>query len=285
LAPPRLLLVSDSQRARLPLLDLAAAAVAGGVDAIYLRDVQERGDDLGRLVARLRARVGDGVAVMVNGGPETARLAGAGLHLRDGELSPREARAHLGPGLPIGQSVHAAAGAAKATGADYVLAGHVFPSLSKPGRKPLGVAGLATITAAAPCPVLAIGGIVADRVAAVVRAGAAGIAVIGAIAAADDPETAAAELRHVLDQALAAKERSTMQPQQETEVAVRIVVNGKERTIPSGATIHDLLASNRLTDAMAIVERNGEIVPRPQYAAITLQTGDSLEIVHAVGGG
>jgi thiamine-phosphate diphosphorylase len=200
------MLVSDRQRATLPLLDLATAAVAGGVDAIYLRDAAEKGDDLVRLVASLRARIGDEVAILVNGGPLTAQAAGAGLHLRDGEMPPREARTRLGPGALIGQSVHTVRGAAAAEGADYVLAGHVFPSLSKPGREPLGCEGLAAIAAVAPCPVLAIGGIVADRIAAVVRDGAAGIAVIGAIAAANDPEAAAAALRHALDRELAAQE-------------------------------------------------------------------------------
>ena len=38
-------------------------------------------------------------------------------------------------------------------------------------------------------------------------------------------------------------------------------------------------------DAMAIVERNGEIVPRGDYGKTPLQAGDHLEVVHAVGGG
>jgi sulfur carrier protein len=73
--------------------------------------------------------------------------------------------------------------------------------------------------------------------------------------------------------------------QQETGVAVRVVVNGKDRTFPDGTTIHDLLAGNGLTDAMAIVERNGEIVPRAEYGGTALHAGDNLEVVHAVGGG
>ena len=67
--------------------------------------------------------------------------------------------------------------------------------------------------------------------------------------------------------------------------AVEIVVNGKPISVAAGATVHDFLASKRMTDAMAIVERNGEIVPRGEYGETPLQTGDRLEVVHAVGGG
>ena len=69
------------------------------------------------------------------------------------------------------------------------------------------------------------------------------------------------------------------------DTTIEVVVNGKSATLPTGATIHDFLASKKMTDAMAIVERNGEIVPRGEYGATTLSAGDRLEVVHAVGGG
>ena len=50
-------------------------------------------------------------------------------------------------------------------------------------------------------------------------------------------------------------------------------------------TVHDFLADTRMTDAMAIVERDGEIVTRGEYGSIPLQSGDHLEVVHAVGSG
>ena len=76
-----------------------------------------------------------------------------------------------------------------------------------------------------------------------------------------------------------------MQDATATAATIEIVVNGKSVTVPVGATVHAFLAGKRMTDAMAIVERNGEIVPRGEYAATTLQPGDNLEVVHAVGGG
>ena len=69
------------------------------------------------------------------------------------------------------------------------------------------------------------------------------------------------------------------------ETAISVTVNGKPRELPSGCTVHELLASRKLSDGMAIVERNGIILPRDSYASTILATGDQLEVVHAVGGG
>ena len=140
-------------------------AAAGGVDAIYLRDAGGSIDDLALTARTLRAQIGDEVALLVNGGPQAALATGSGLHLRERDMTPAAARAVLGPAVLIGRSVHTPEGAAAATGADYVLAGHVYPSPSKPGLPPLGPSGLARIVAVAPCPVIAIGGITPDRVA------------------------------------------------------------------------------------------------------------------------
>ena len=282
---PRLMLVTDGRRARLPMLELIAAAVVGGVDAIYLRDISLPLGELIALVVDVRERIGDEIAIVVNGGPEMARAAKAGLHLRERDIDIVAARTQLPPETLIGRSVHSVESAQRSTGADYVLAGHVYPSASKPGLPPLGLAGFAAIAAAAPCPVLAIGGMTAERVAEVVRAGASGVAVIGAIAEADDPQAAAAALRSTLDAALQEEKELRVQDTTATAAMIEFVVNGKSVTAPSGATVHDFLASKRMTDAMAIVERNGEIVPRGDYAATTLQPGDNLEVVHAVGGG
>jgi thiamine biosynthesis protein ThiS len=190
--------------------------------------------------------------------------------------------------VAIGRSVHTPEGAAAATGADYVLAGHVYPSPSKPGLPPLGPAGLSQIVAVAPCPVIAIGGITSDRVAEVMQAGARGVAVIGAIVEAGDPRAAARALRVAVDHAREHYQEASMSSEisvgSDTS-AVDIVVNGRPVSVVAGATVHDFLADKRMTDAMAIVERNGEIVPRGEYGNTPLRAGDHLEVVHAVGGG
>ena len=286
---PRLVLVTDASRARLPLLDLVTHATAGGVDAVYLRDIPGPTDALAMFIRTLRARVGDDVALLVNGGPETALTTRSGLHLRERDMTPTAARSVLGPEVLIGRSVHSPDGAIAAADADYVLAGHVYPSASKPGMPPLGLAGLANIVAVAPCPVIAIGGITPERVREVIQTGASGIAVIGAIAEADNPRAAARALRVAVDRAFQKHQEETFMISDASTSSERafvdIIVNGKPASVPFDATVHDFLVSKRMTDAMAIVERNGEIVPRGSYGDTPLQAGDRLEVVHAVGGG
>ena len=64
-----------------------------------------------------------------------------------------------------------------------------------------------------------------------------------------------------------------------------ITVNGEERDIAAGQTVAALLAAIGLDTRKVAVERNAEIVPRSTYAAVALQPGDRLEIVHFIGGG
>jgi thiamine-phosphate diphosphorylase len=195
------MLVTDASRARLPLLDLVVQAAAGGVDAVYLRDANRSTDDLVKLMQTLRAITGEVPTLLVSGGPTVARETGSGLHLRQRDMAPAAARDALGTEALIGRSVHTPDDAMAASGADYVLAGHVYPSASKPGKPPLGVAGLGDIVAVAPCPVIAIGGITPERVGEVIATGAHGIAVIGAIVEADDPRAASNALRAAVDHA------------------------------------------------------------------------------------
>ena len=167
---------------------------------------------------------------------------------------------------------------------DYLLAGHVFATVSKPGQPPLSLAGLGAIVAASPVPVLAIGGITPERVAATLAAGAAGVAVIGAIAEADDPHHAASDLRTAIERA---REQSTVKQAEAmpTTAEITATINGRPTALPATSTITAFITGKGFTPEMVIVERNGEIVPRPAYATTVIEAGDRLEIVHAVGGG
>ena len=66
---------------------------------------------------------------------------------------------------------------------------------------------------------------------------------------------------------------------------IRLLLNGQEREVAEGTTLGALLAELGLESSRVAVERNGEIVPRGEYAATVLYEGDRLEIVHFVGGG
>ncbi|HEY2540814.1 MAG TPA: thiamine phosphate synthase, partial [Stellaceae bacterium] len=115
-----------------------------------------------------------------------------------GKSDPATARARLLRAL-IGVSAHSAADAAAQlrAGADYVTISPVFLTASKPGYGPaLGLDGLAA-AAAAPGPVLALGGITAENAGLCRAAGAAGVAVMGDVMRADDPQATVADLVRV----------------------------------------------------------------------------------------
>ncbi|HKC33861.1 MAG TPA: thiamine phosphate synthase, partial [Xanthobacteraceae bacterium] len=109
-------------------------------------------------------------------------LAADSVHLGAG-ASVAAARRKLGPSALIGISAHGEAdiAAAQAAGADYATLSPIYPTQSKPGYGPaLGVAAI-TQAARSPLPVLALGGVTAERAPACMRAGAAGIAVMGEV--------------------------------------------------------------------------------------------------------
>ena len=184
---PRTLLVTDSRRLvpdgspqqRIAALERQAReAFAAGVDAIQLREPSFTGADL-LTAARALAPLGP---LIVNDRADIALASGAsGVHLRADGPEPRRVRALVGPSLTLSRAVHSAAEAAAwpADGpVDWVIAGTVFETASKPGRAPIGAGGLAAIVRASAVPVVAIGGITAANSLAVFDAGAAGIAAI-----------------------------------------------------------------------------------------------------------
>lgn len=64
-----------------------------------------------------------------------------------------------------------------------------------------------------------------------------------------------------------------------------ITVNGESRAVPEGLTVRALLDHLGLTQGPVAVELNQEVVPRAEHATRQLTAGDSLELVHFVGGG
>jgi thiamine biosynthesis protein ThiS len=69
------------------------------------------------------------------------------------------------------------------------------------------------------------------------------------------------------------------------ETSLAITVNGERREAPQGATVADLLRELNLASGRVAIERNLEILPRPQWTETAVQPGDRYEIVHFVGGG
>jgi thiamine-phosphate pyrophosphorylase len=276
------MLVTDRQRAQFALPDLASRVVAGGVDAIQIREKDLDTADLLTLVESVKETVGGQAAVLVNGNLEVARRAGVGLHVPESGVAPAIARAELGSNALIGRSVHSVPGVDHADGADYLVAGHVFPTASHPDSPPLGLDGLRAIIAASRRPVLAIGGIDEANVDAVMRTSAHGVAVISAINNADDPEWAARGLRRRIDQFVGTDMPST---EHTNNATITLQVNGKPETLAEGATVADFLTAKALQAKLVVVELNGTILPRADFDSTLLRAGDQVEVVHFVGGG
>jgi thiamine-phosphate pyrophosphorylase len=188
---PPLLVISDRHQARRPLEEVAEAVFAGGCRWFSLREKDLPAEDRRALLAALLAMGRRCGAVVTAHEDIEAVLAvhADGVHLPSGG-SPEAARARL-PDALIGASAHSAdeAAALLGAGADYVTASPVFLTASKPGYGPaLGVEGLARIVARAPGPVIALGGITPANAGLCLSAGARGIAVMGEIMRAADPQ-------------------------------------------------------------------------------------------------
>lgn len=187
-------------------LELARAAFAGGADVVQLRDKRARAEDLvpvaRELVAIARAY---GRAIVVNDHLAVARAADAdGLHLGPEDLAPDVARREWRRPRLLGGSARTAARARELwlLGCDYLGVGPVFGTSTKPGLPPpVGLERIAELALAAPLPVIGIGGIGPQNAATVIRAGAAGVAVLSAVASAEDPERVTREIRAAIDAA------------------------------------------------------------------------------------
>jgi thiamine-phosphate pyrophosphorylase len=205
---PILCLVTDRRLARVPLDEAVAEAVFGGVDWVQLRERDLAGRDLYELAARVVAaardaarRRGGTVRVLINRRIDIALAVDAdGVHLGFDAMPIAPARSLLGAQRLIGVSAHTPdeVRAAAAAGANYAQLAPIFAPLSKPlERTPLGIAAIAACGAA--FPLLAQGGLEAGNAAQAIRAGAAGVAVTGALLGSTDPGAAAQALRATLD--------------------------------------------------------------------------------------
>jgi thiamine-phosphate diphosphorylase len=171
-------------------------AIAGGVDLVQIRERDIEGAVLVELTRRIvRLARGTATKVVVNDRLDVALAAGAdGVHLRERGLPASRARS-LAPQALIGRSVHSVVSALASPEADYVLAGSVFETASKPGQPAaLGLTGLREVVrAVGGGRVIAVGGVTVDNLTEVAASGVFGIAAIGAFVPAKQvPDLAAA---------------------------------------------------------------------------------------------
>jgi thiamine biosynthesis protein ThiS len=66
---------------------------------------------------------------------------------------------------------------------------------------------------------------------------------------------------------------------------IRVHLNGEDRDVPAGLTVRGLLEALELEPRLVVVERNREVLSRTRYDEVEVHEGDTLELVHFVGGG
>ena len=209
LPDPCLCLVTDRRVGdAATLVARVAEAVAGGVDLVQLREKDLAGAQQLDLAQRLWEAIGSRALLLVNERVDVAAaLPADGAQLGEDAVPVAAARRILGPDRLIGRSVHSVAGARQAAvdGADFLVVGTMFASPSHPGEEPAGPDLLRQIAPECPRPLIGIGGITAENCHRVIRAGAAGVAVITGILADPSPGEAARRLKEALLTARAEK--------------------------------------------------------------------------------
>jgi len=188
------------------LRDRVRLALAGGADAIQLREKDVSDSNFLAMAAELRELTDEmGKLFIVNDRPDIAAIVGAdGVHVGQGDIPVPEIRRLLRPGAIIGKSTHSVAQAKAAVneGADYIGIGPVYSSTTKTDLPDaVGPEMVSKVCQAVELPVVPIGGIGAGNVKEVIAAGAKRIAVASGVMAADDPKQAAGELLKMMESA------------------------------------------------------------------------------------
>lgn len=193
-------LVTDARAGSVErLVAICAAALDGGITTVQLRAKGWTDRQLLDAAIALRPICRDaGALVLVNDRVDIALASGAdGVHLGVDDLPVAAARRILGADALIGYSPETDADRwqAERDGADYLGVGPVYGTTTKgDAGEAIGVEGIQRAVAATALPVVGIGGIAVETATAVIEAGAAGVAVVGAVFLTDDPRDAAARL-------------------------------------------------------------------------------------------
>jgi thiamine monophosphate synthase len=187
--PAGIVVLTDGRAARRPLVDTVAAAVDGGARWVVLREHTMGYADRRALADALRALLPPGHLIVSGTDP----LGGTAIHLPAAAPLPPVVPFPTGSWL-VGRSCHDRGELGGLSTEDYVTLSPIHPTATKPGYgPPLGAAGAAALRS--PLPWLALGGIdSAEKAAECAAAGAAGVAVLGAVMRADDPAMVVREL-------------------------------------------------------------------------------------------
>lgn len=272
------------------LIEVMEQALAGGAQMLQLRNKTGTYDEVLQQAKALRILTRRyNVPLIINDNPYIAIEADAdGVHLGQEDMPIAAARELLGAKRIIGISTHSLeqALAAERGGADYIGVGPVFPTNTKPGRAPVTTSYVSEAARHVTIPFVAIGGIGLDNVDAVLAAGATRICAVSAIVGSDDPARICGALLEriaVNDQKAESalfykKEAADVRPE------FNLIVNGLAQ-FTTAATIETLIMQLGQQNKRLVVELDGSIVQRPQWAETALYDGASIELIQFVGGG
>ena len=201
-----LYLITDRRIAgRRNIVDIVRDAIRGGVTVVQLREKTATTHEMIELASKIHhvTKSAD-VPLIINDRVDVAlAIEAEGVHVGPPDDMPASlARKLLGPDRIVGVSAESPEIALQAVrdGADYVGVGDIYGTISKADAgKPIGLTGLKAVVDICPVPVVGIGGISPGNAAAVVEAGARGVALISAIVGAVDPAAASRELRERID--------------------------------------------------------------------------------------
>ncbi len=194
----RLCLVTDRPLSRgRDILDIVSAAIKGGATMVQLREKDAGTREFLEIAMALKSLMSPlGIPLIINDRVDIALAVDAeGVHVGQSDMPVAKVRQMIGAGKIIGLSASRREYvlAEDARLADYLGIGPVYAQSTKPNANsaPHGPEGFRTLRALTQKPVMAIGGLKPDNSAAVVAAGADGLAVVSAIVSADDPEVEA----------------------------------------------------------------------------------------------
>jgi thiamine-phosphate pyrophosphorylase len=191
------------------LADFLAACIRGGVDIVQLRDKRlDARPLLARAELAVRVCRDHGVPFILNDRPDLALACGAdGVHVGQDDAPPDLARGILGPAAIVGYSTHDPAQFDTAAGepVDYLSAGPVNETPTKPGRPGTGLGYLAYAAAHATLPWFVTGGVTPETVPSMVKAGASRFVVVRYLTEAGDPEANARRLSEAIDNTAAVR--------------------------------------------------------------------------------
>lgn len=208
---PSLIVITDermlAQASGWKLKDAVRAAAAGGASMVQFREKNMHNLEMLRLADALKEVLeGADCTFTVNDRLDVAMASHAdGVHLGQADFPLQRAKAIAGDALFYGVTAGKSAWASRAAaeGADYIGVGPIYETGSKAdARVPIGPEGFRRIIRQTPeLPAVAIGGISVENVESVIEAGASGVAVIGAVMGASNPESAARALRSRIEKA------------------------------------------------------------------------------------